>query len=563
MDTTNTIEVGVIIIGLLGGLAIFLYGMEQMTAALKIVAGNRMRDYLSSWTSNKFKGVGVGAFVTAVIQSSSVTTVMVVGFVAASMMTLEQSIGVIMGANIGTTITAHLIAFDVAQFSLVLVAVGFGLLFFSKNEKVRQTGNTIMGLGMIFFGMELMSLAMEPLTGYEPVVTAMRRLDSVLPAIVFGAAFTALVQSSSATTGLVIVLANDGLISLETGIALTLGANIGTSVTAVVGSIGQSREAQQAAAVHGLVNTVGALLWLPLIGPLAEICRQIAPNDIGRQIAWATTIFNVGNTFVFIWFTKPLAKLVRRLIPVRPKAIPEVVQPKYLDDVLLDTPALALDRVRLELDHLGGNMLRMMRQAIPAAAQGSQTDLRALADMDDDVDALHAAIVRYIGQLTEQSTLDSKLTRQAADYLSAANYIENIADVIETNMVDVGLARLEQHVRVSPGTRELINELHDQVYRAIEQSLQALVESDGDLAEQAIAAKGEINALAQATQNYVALRLTAAEPNRVATFRLESELIEYLKRIYYFAKRIAKLTAGTDPADRILTLDQLPATVLS
>ena len=563
MDTTNTIEVGVIIIGLLGGLAIFLYGMEQMTAALKIVAGNRMRDYLSSWTSNKFKGVGVGAFVTAVIQSSSVTTVMVVGFVAASMMTLEQSIGVIMGANIGTTITAHLIAFDVAQFSLVLVAVGFGLLFFSKNEKVRQTGNTIMGLGMIFFGMELMSLAMEPLTGYEPVVTAMRRLDSVLPAIIFGAAFTALVQSSSATTGLVIVLANDGLISLETGIALTLGANIGTSVTAVVGSIGQSREAQQAAAVHVLFNTVGALLWIPLIGPLAEICRQIAPNDIGRQIAWATTIFNVGNTFVFIWFTKPLAKLVRRLIPVRPKAIPEVVQPKYLDDVLLDTPALALDRVRLELDHLGGNMLRMMRQAIPAAAQGSQTDLRALADMDDDVDALHAAIVRYIGQLTEQSTLDSKLTRQAADYLSAANYIENIADVIETNMVDVGLARLEQHVRVSPGTRELINELHDQVYRAIEQSLQALVESDGDLAEQAIAAKGEINALAQATQNYVALRLTAAEPNRVATFRLESELIEYLKRIYYFAKRIAKLTAGTDPADRILTLDQLPATVLS
>jgi phosphate:Na+ symporter len=391
----------------------------------------------------------------------------------------------------------------------------------------------------------------------------MRRLDSVLPAIIFGAAFTALVQSSSATTGLVIVLANDGLISLETGIALTLGANIGTSVTAVVGSIGQSREAQQAAAVHVLFNTVGALLWIPLIGPLAEICRQIAPNDIGRQIAWATTIFNVGNTFVFIWFTKPLAKLVRRLIPVRPKAIPEVVQPKYLDDVLLDTPALALDRVRLELDHLGGNMLRMMRQAIPAAAQGSQTDLRALADMDDDVDALHAAIVRYIGQLTEQSTLDSKLTRQAADYLSAANYIENIADVIETNMVDVGLARLEQHVRVSPGTRELINELCDQVYQAIEQSLRALVESDGDLAEQAIAAKGEINALAQATQNYVALRLTAAEPNRVATFRLESELIEYLKRIYYFAKRIAKLTAGTDPADRILTLDQRPATLLS
>jgi phosphate:Na+ symporter len=228
---------------------------------------------------------------------------MVVGFVAARMMTLEQSIGVIMGANIGTTITAHLIAFDVAQFSLVLVAVGFGFLFFSKNEKVRQTGNTIMGLGMIFFGMELMSLAMEPLTGYEPVVTAMRRLDSVLPAIIFGAAFTALVQSSSATTGLVIVLANDGLISLETGIALTLGANIGTSVTAVVGSIGQSREAQQAAAVHVLFNTVGALLWIPLIGPLAEICRQIAPNDIGRQIAWATTIFNVGNTFVFIWFT--------------------------------------------------------------------------------------------------------------------------------------------------------------------------------------------------------------------------------------------------------------------
>ena len=546
LSPVETLQVGAILIGLLGGLAIFLFGMEMMTAALKIVAGARMRDLLGRWTTNRFKGLLSGAFVTAVIQSSSVTTVMVVGFVAAGMMTLQQTFGVILGANIGTTLTAHIIAFDVTAFGLVLVAFGYGLLFFSKTDRIRQAGNAIMGLGLLFFGMELMGLATEPLASYEPFIQVMQSLDSILPAIILSTLFTAVVQSSSATTGLVIVIANEGLISLETGIAMVLGANIGTSITAVLASAGQPRPAKQAAAVHVIFNTLGALIWIPFIPQLAEVCQGLAPSDAGRQVAWASTIFNVGNALVFIWFTRPLAWLVRKLIPVRPEPQPEIVEPKYLDELLLDTPALALDRVRLELAELGKLTVDMAKISAPTAGGGSREELMDLRTMDDNVDALHAAIVAYLGKLGQESLPDPALQNQSADYLAAANYIESIADVMETNLVDVGLDRLEGGIQVSEETRELLAGLHEQVCILIDKSITSMVSGDILLAEEVIHAKGKVNGLSQEAEKHIALRLTADEPNRVATFRLETEIIEYLKRMYYFAKRIAKLVSGLD-----------------
>jgi phosphate:Na+ symporter len=553
MYTFNPLSWGATTFGLLGGLALFLFGMEQMTDALKVVAGSRMKAFLGRWTSNRFRGVFAGAFVTAVIQSSSVTTVMVVSFVAANMLTLQQSIGIIMGANIGTTVTAHLVAFKVTQYALVMVAVGFGIVFFSKKDRLRHLGNVIMGLGLLFFGMDLMGQATAPLQAYPPFLELMRRLSELLPAMIVSALFTALIQSSSATTGLIIVFAGEGVINLETGIAMVLGANIGTSVTAVLASVGQPRAAVQTAAVHIIFNILGALLWIPLIVPLAEGVRLISPLNLGRQIAWATTIFNVGNTLIFIWFTRFLIKLVQYLIPERLLVEPEVVQPKYLDDVLLDTPALALDRVRLELGHLGAYTLRMARRAVPVAGRGTEEDLRTLARMDDDVDILHEAIIQYLGRLSQASEPAPQLKEQAADYLAAANYIESIADMIETNVVEVGVDRLSQGVQVSRATQERLNRLYERVYWAIEQALQALIDSDARLAEQVIAAKPDINRLAREAESQVVRRLTAAEPRRVATFRLESELIEYLKRMYYFAKRIAKIVAQIEETHAIET----------
>ena len=543
---TETVDWGTIIIGLFGGLAIFLFGMELMTRALKGVAGNSMKDLLGKWTTNKFMGVGAGAVVTAIIQSSSVTTVTVVGFVSAGLMTLQQAMGVIMGANIGTTITAHLVAFDVILLALLLAVIGFALISFTKQGRVKEVGKALMGLALLFIGMELMGVAMEPLAEYEPFVQAMSQLDRLLPALIFGAIFTALVQSSSATIGVVIAMAQGGLISLETGIAIVLGANIGTSVTAILGSLGQTRTAQQAAAFHAIFNTVGALIWLPFVGLLANLCAQIAPGDLGRQIAWATTIFNVSNTFIFIWFTSPLEKLVRRIVPDRPEEEPVVAKPRYLDEGLLNTPALALDRVRMEVGRLGEYTVQMLHQAAPVVGRGSEEELKELAAMDDNVDALHAAIITYLRNLAHEPVPDPALNQQAANYLSAVNSLESIADLISTNLVAVGSDRLAADVQVSEETAQRLGELWQGVSDGIAGSVQSVVEDEPARAQAVFAAYPEIKRLAEDAETRVALRLTADEPNRVATYRVESDIIEYLKRMYFGSMRIAKLALAVD-----------------
>jgi phosphate:Na+ symporter len=538
---TDTVDWVAIIIGLFGGLAIFLFGMEIMTAGLKNVAGSRMKDLLGKWTTNKWKAVGAGAVITAIIQSSSVTTVTTVGFVSSGLMTLEQAMGVIMGANIGTTITAHLVAFDIVQFAFVLAILGFGLMSFSKKGQIKQVGLVLMGLGLLFIGMELMGLAMEPLAEYEPFVEAMSSLERILPAMIVGAVFTALVQSSSATIGIVVAMAGQGLITLETGIALVLGANIGTSVTAVLGSLGQSREAQQTAAFHVIFNTVGALIWIPFIDQLANICTQIAPDDLARQIAWSTTIFNVANTFIFIWFTAPLARLVRRLVPDRPVAEIPIVEPKYLEEDLLDKPALALDRVRLELERTSEYTLEVVRKAVPAVSTGSEEELAELETMAENLDTLHAAIISYLRKLAHQQIMNPELTQSAVNYLSAANYLQNISHMVEANLVSLGRDRLSEDVQASEETARQLVLLQEQVSQGIDRAVRSLLDEDAAQASAVFTSLPELSKQTDDVETRIALRLTADEPNRVATYRLETEIIENLKNMYFVAMRIANM----------------------
>ena len=506
---------------------------------------------------------------TAIIQSSSVTTVLVVGFISAGLMSLSQSVGVIMGANIGTTITAQIIAFKVTKYALVLVAAGFGLLFTAKRKKVQQYGYVVMGLGLIFFGMELMNDATRPLRTYQPFIDLMGQLDNPLLGILVSAVFTGIIQSSSATTGIIIVLAGQGFITLEAGIALAFGANLGTCVTAMLAAIGKPREAVQAAVIHVLFNVMGIIVWFGFIDELAVLVRSISPAvpalqgvdrlaaETPRQIANAHTVFNVSNTFIFIWFTTPLALLVQRSLPARLVTGAEPVRAKYLDAILLETPELALDRIRMELGRLGAYTLRMVREALPTVFRGAEEDLEALARMDDDVDALYGDIVTYLGQLSREDLLGWQSDR-LSDYMAAANHFENIGDMVETNLVEAGSARLKHDVQMSDLTQEILQSLHNKVAWAVEEALEALVTSDQTLAEEVMAAKLEINRLANEAEDHLADRLTAEEPNRLAAFRIETEIIEYLKRVYYFAKRIAKVTADADLVYRQVDLSSEP-----
>ncbi|MCA9058686.1 MAG: Na/Pi cotransporter family protein, partial [Planctomycetaceae bacterium] len=524
---TQPLQIGSMLMGLLGGLAIFLFGMEQMTSTLRILAGARMKAILAALTANRFTGVLAGTFVTSVIQSSSVTTVLVVGFVSAGLMSMEQSIGIIMGAEIGTTITAQITAFNITGSALAIVAVGFLIQFLSKQTVTRKYGTMILGFGLLFFGINLMSDATEPLRSYQPFMEAAHRLNNPLAGILLAAGFTAVIQSSSATTVLVIVLSRQNLISLEQAIPLILGANIGTCITALLASIGKPREAIRAAVVHVTFNVLGVGLWFGFIDQLAWIVRQL--SDVpARQIAHSHTVFNVANTCVFIWLTTPLGRLVTWLVPERSESSQSAVEARHLDVILLRTPSLALDTVRMELQRLGIAALEVVRTVLTAVVQGDSEDLDRLQERAAEIDQLYETIVSYLARLSREN-LSKQQSKQLHDFLLVANYFESIGDMIESNLVLAGRRRVRHGLSVSDATQQHLELVHHAVCRAVERSVRAIARNDPEAAQETIALKQEVDQLLMHAEDHLSHRLGASAPNRLVAFQLESEIMEYLK----------------------------------
>ncbi len=552
------LELGALLTGLGGGLALFLFGMRQMSEGLKTVAGSGLKTLLGRLTANRFTAALAGTIITGIIQSSSVTTVLVVGFISAGLLNLSQSIGVIIGANIGTTVTAQIIAFKIYKYGLVMIALGFLTDLVARSGKIKYWGVALMGLGLIFFGMELMNGATGPLRAWPPFLAAMRNMQHPLPGIVVGMVFTAIVQSSTATTGIVIVMASQGLISLESGIGLIFGANIGTCVTAIVSALGRPREAVQAAWVHVVFNTGGVLLWMFFIPQFSELVRHISPAaehlegaarlaaDTPRQIANAHTLFNVGNALLFIWFTGPLATLVDWLVPKRRE--PEGFRPRYLDELFLEQPALALDQVRRELVRLAELNRTVLERTLAVVTQGSVLEVDALAGADDDIDSLHGAIVAYLGELSQKHLVEPQ-PKQLYQYIGIANYLENFGDVIENNLLEDARKRLRLGVSVSPSTLSVLYPLHGKVCWAFDRMLEALRTHDQTAAREAAKSKALVNGLADKAAAHLAKRLVVSEPNRVASFQVETDIIENLRRLNTLTRRIARMTLEVDASE--------------
>jgi len=543
-STSPDLDVFLIVVTLLGGLAVFLLGLDRLTESLRLVAGDRMRGFLRRLTGNRFAGLATGAGVTAVIQSSSVTTVLVVGFIASGLMTFGQSLGVIMGANIGTTATTQIIAFDVGRYALLLVSVGFGISFFSKRDLRSAQGTMIMGLGLVFFGMTLMGDAMRPLRDHEAFIDVMSHMEIPLLGLLVGAAFTALVQASAATTGIVIVLAAEGIIPLEAGLALVIGANIGTAVTAMLAAIGKPREAVRAAVAHTLFNVAGAIIWVLLIDQLADIVRAIG-GSTPRQIANAHTIFNIANTALFIGFTTQIARLVEYLVPDGEDNGTGIVRIKYLDESLLRTPTLALDRTRLELLRMANRTRYMLDQSLSAVLDGDRQALAEVEAMDEDLDLLHGQISAYLGRISGRR-LNEASTEEMLALMDATNELESIGDVIETNLVGLGLSRIEQDIRVSPATREMLAEFHSAIVESVDLAMMAVTQKNAEAARRVAAMKSTINSLERDALAHEAERLVADEPMRIITYRFEVDIISNLKRVFYHAKRIARMAVPKD-----------------
>jgi phosphate:Na+ symporter len=538
LGSADAIDVPLVIITMAGGLALFLYGLDRLADSLKLIAGDRMRTLLSRLTTNRFAGLATGAGVTAVIQSSSVTTVLVVGFISSGVMTLTQSVGVIIGANIGSTVTAQIIAFNITRYALALVAAGFGVAFFSRRESRRLYGTSVLGLGLVFFGMAVMADAMNPLRESQSFIDFLSRLETPLLGIAVAALFTAVIQSSAATAGIAIVLASQGLITLETGIAIVLGANIGTSATALLAAIGKPREALRAAVVHTMFNVIGVLIWFWLIGPLASLVSSMG-GGTARQIANAHTIFNVANALVFIWFSNQFAAAAERLVKDRSDPAEALIRVRYLDANLIDAPSLALDRARLEVLRMAHRVTTMLEDVLPAVLHGPGSRLRDIEAFDDEVDALHAQIIKYLGRIS-QGRLNEQSTSELIGMMEATNAFEAIGDIIETNLVNLGLNRIEQSIIVSPQTAAKLTELHGAVLQSLARAVTAFSDRDPLAALDVQSHKAWINQLETEALLHEAERLMAPEPKRGRTYRLEIDIVANLKRVHYFVRRIAR-----------------------
>jgi phosphate:Na+ symporter len=532
--------------------------------ALKNVAGEKMKDILAMLSNNRIMGLITGAIVTAVIQSSSVTTVMLVGFVTAGLMSLSQTIGVIMGSNIGTTITAQIVAFKVTKYALLLMAIGFGMLFSSKKEKIQQYGYMIMGLGMIFFGMGVMSDAMRPLRTYQPFLDLMTQMSNPVWGILVAALFTALIQSSSATTGVVIVLAMQGLITLKAGIALSFGANIGTCVTAFLASIGKPREALRVSIVHIMFNVAGVLIFLPFIGPFAKLVVAVSPSApegltglqaaaavLPRQVANAHTIFNATCAILFLPLITYFARIVYRLVPDKPLPEIEEIQPKYLSDMLFHTPSLALDAARHELKRMGKRVDLMNTAMLPAVLTGNRESLQTVRDMVEEVDVLYKHIVSYLAEVSKL-TLNENQTQKLVKLMGAVNDLEHIGDLIEVNLLGLGEKRIQKGFKISEATQKVINTVHHVVSDGLKAAVRAVIDEDKDFAMRAISMKEDLNRLVEQAELHQTQRLVSEDSGKFEAYSVEVDIIEKLKRIYYHAKRMAKTVVEIEEKEAVM-----------
>ncbi len=542
-------------LGLFGGLALFLGGLQMLSEGMTKAAGQTMKVVLAKLTTNRFKGALTGAFVTGVLNSSTVTTLLMVGFISGGMMTLAQSVGVIMGANIGSTVTAQLLAFDLAAYSLGPVAVGFFMMFTAKRDKVKYYGMMIMGIGLVFYGMGLMSSAMSPLRTYEPFIAILRGLENPLAGILAGAVFTAIVQSSAATVGIAIALASEGLLALPAGIALALGANIGTAVTTAIMGIlsAKSVDAIRASAVHVMFNVLGTLIWLPFVWLLVDLAVWASPVSAGlegiekaaaevpRQIANANTLFNVINTLLFIGFTGVFAKVAERLVPERKAPEGVIITPEFLDDAALKAPAVALQQVRLETGRLGEITLSMLKEIGPAFENRDLEAVENIARRDDEVDILEAEILSYLSKI-RKGMMTEEESEEFQSLMIALDNLENLADVVETDMV--ALARRAAKLKTVSGneTRAMLAELYELTLESVRLAVQAIRNNDQNAAESVIMLKDAFREQSDRLLGRKAERLSAEDPEYLELVRLQMGLVDQMRRAYTLTKRVAKVT---------------------
>lgn len=477
---------------IIGGLAIFLLGMKNMSEGMQAVAGDGLRRMINAVTNNRFKACGMGVLVTSIVQSSSVTTVMVVGFVSAGLMSLTPAIGVIMGANIGTTVTAWLLVLHIGKWGLPILGVAAFFYLFSKGEKLRYIGMAVMGVGMVFFGLEMMKSGLKPMRTMQSFIDMFSHFDAtsgyfgILKCALVGCVLTFIVQSSSATVGITMGLASNGIIGFETAAALVLGENIGTTITALLASIGRSTDAKRAAYSHTIFNLLGVLwittifyLYLKLItlvlghypGEMLEVLGADGTLEktypyIERGIAFVHSGFNIANTLLFLPFVPFLAKLVIRLAP--DKKSEEFIHLEYLDASMIDSPILAIEESHTQIVRMG-DMVDEMMVMLKTSVTSKEIDedlVKRILHREEILDEVQKEVTEFLGHMFE-GNMTGDLVESCRMQLRMADEYESISDYVAT-ILKLHLKAKKTNVRFTEeGWKDMLS-LHDKTADYVE-----------------------------------------------------------------------------------------------
>ncbi len=553
------------VFSIIGGLGIFLYGMMCISEGMQAVAGEKLRKLIHAVTNNRFIACSVGAIVTSVIQSSSITTVIVVGMVNAGIMTLTQAIGVIYGANIGTTITAWILVIDIGKYGLPMLGIFAMLYLFSKRENIRYTSMAIMGLGMVFFGLELMKNGFAPLKELPGFIAWFSKFSptsyiGVIKCVLAGTVVTAIVQSSSATIGITMGLAYNGVIDFPTAAALVLGQNIGTTITAFLASLGTATNARRAALAHILFNVIGvfwiSIFFFPYIKSIEafvgwnggqDAATAVINNGITtyphamESIALTHTFFNVLNTIVFLPFVNPLANILTLLIPERTK--PSRPKLTALDVRLFDAPALAIEQSQQEIIRMGKMVADMMKvlKEIMISGGGSKEKQEYIFQQEREIDVIQKEIVEFVGHMMT-GIISRDVAERARWQIRIADEYESISDYI-TNICKFNLKLIDEHQQITPEGRKAILDLHDNVSEYIAFINEAVSSSNGEMLTEA---DGRGRFITSLMKKYRSEHIERVESGKATPIKslIFTDMLNAYRRIKDHGLNIAEVLAG-------------------
>lgn len=494
-----------IIFGVIGGLGLFMYGIAEMSEGLHKASGDRMRRILHKLTGSPFRGVLVGAGITSVIQSSSATTVMVVGFVNAGLMSIVQALGVIFGANIGTTITGQLIAFKLTDYALPIIGVGMFMLLLAKKKTHKYIGEFLLGFGILFLGLHILTQVIQPLKQYpwfENLFISFS--NNPFLGIFAGFLVTAVLQSSSVSTGMVIGLAMVNLIDLKAAIPLVLGCDIGTCVTALIASTGTNVSARRAAMGHVLFNIIGVVIFLPFLGVFEKLA-VVTSGNLPRQIANANTMFKVINMLIFLPFVSFYAALLKKLVKGKEDEEEIEYMPKYLERHLLSTPPIAIDAAIKEIVRVLGITKKMVLTAMDGLYKNSARNMDRIARSEEAVDSLRTAITNYLVEIMQQE-LSAEESKKIPALIHAVNDVERIGDHAE-NLRDLVEQKIERGLPLSNEALSELKAMGADIDAMINCSIAALSSNDLSEAKKVFEQECHINTLRDKLKNNHVKRL--------------------------------------------------------